>query len=86
VNPFFDLSKINSLDIELKLGVVSVEFWSYVGNKSNQLWTWYCIERSSDIILAWHNGRRSDADFLEFYKLLSTFPIRYCHHYCCRYN
>jgi len=77
VNPSFDFSKTNSLDIELNHSVVSDEFWSYVGNKSNQRWIWYCIERKSGIILAWHNGRRSDSDFLEFYNLLSTFPIRY---------
>ena len=77
MNPFFDFSKITSLDIELNHSVVSAEFWSYVCNKSNQRWTWYSIERSSGIILAWHNGSRSDSDFLEFYNLLSTFPIRY---------
>ena len=77
MNLSFDFSKITSLDIELNHSVVSDEFWSYVGNKSNQRWTWYSIERSSGIILACHNGSRSDSDFLEFYNLLSIFPIRY---------
>ena len=40
------------------------EFWSFVQNKSNQRWTWYAIERKSGCILAWHNGRRTDKDFL----------------------
>jgi len=54
----------------------TTEFWSYVGNKSNQRWTWYCIERSTGIILACHNDSCSDADFLEFYNLLSNFSIK----------
>jgi len=36
------------------------EFWSYVGSKSEQRWTWYLIERQSGIIIAWENGRRQD--------------------------
>ena len=43
--------KNNSLDIELNHSVVSAEYWSYVGNKSNQRWTWYCIERLSGLYL-----------------------------------
>ena len=66
MTPFFDFSKITSLDIELNHSVVSDEFWSYVGNKSNLLWTWYSIERSSGIILAWYNGSRRDSDFRFF--------------------
>jgi insertion element IS1 protein InsB len=25
------------------------EFWSYVGNKSNQRWTWYALERDTGL-------------------------------------
>jgi len=52
------------------------EFWSFVQNKKNQRWTGYAIERNSGIILAWHNGKRRDEDFLELWKMLSKFPIR----------
>jgi insertion element IS1 protein InsB len=52
------------------------EFWSFVQNKGNQRWTWYAIDRNSGIILAWHNGKRQDADFLALWKLLSVFPIK----------
>ncbi|MDR1348157.1 MAG: hypothetical protein LBJ63_07005 [Prevotellaceae bacterium] len=52
------------------------EFWSFVGNKSNQRWTWYAIERRSGIILAWHNGKRRDKDFLVLRELLKPFSIR----------
>ena len=51
------------------------EFWSFVHNKSNQRWTWYAIERQSGIILAWHNGKRQDKDFLMLWDLLKSFPI-----------
>jgi IS1 family transposase len=46
------------------------EFWSFIQKKSNQRWTWYAIERTSGCILAWHNGKRQDKDFLI---LLPTF-------------
>ena len=28
------------------------EYWSYVGNKKNQRWTWYIVERKNRILLA----------------------------------
>ena len=40
------------------------EFWRFVGRKSNQRWTWYAMENKAGKILAWHNGKRSDKDFL----------------------
>ncbi|MDR1347368.1 MAG: IS1 family transposase, partial [Prevotellaceae bacterium] len=55
------------------------EFWSFVGNKSNQRWTWYAIERRSGIILAWHNGKRRDKDFFVLRELLKAFSIRKYH-------
>jgi insertion element IS1 protein InsB len=33
------------------------------------------VERKSGIILAWHNGKRTDKDFLVLWFLLSKFPI-----------
>ena len=51
------------------------EFWSYVGNKKNQRWTWYALERESGIILAWHNGRRTDDSCEALINKLSNFPI-----------
>lgn len=53
------------------------EFWSFVGKKSNQRWTWYALERGSGLILAHHNGKRTDAMCAELMKKLRTFPIRY---------
>lgn len=55
------------------------EFWSFVGNKSNQRWTWYAIERKSGCILAWHNGKRTDKDFLILWNMLKVFDIAKYH-------
>jgi insertion element IS1 protein InsB len=51
------------------------EFWSFVGAKSNQRWTWYAIERKSGCILAWHNGKRTDRDFFVLWSMLKVFEI-----------
>ena len=55
------------------------EFRSFVGCKSNQRWTWYAMESSGGRILAWHNGKRSDRDFLKLWKLLEPFPVAMCY-------
>ncbi len=51
------------------------EFWSYVQNKTNQRWTCYAIDKKSGYILAWHNGKRQDKDFLVLWELLTPFNI-----------
>jgi insertion element IS1 protein InsB len=51
------------------------EFWSFAGNKNRQRWTWYAMDRASGIILAWHNGGRTDADFLQLQSCLAQIPI-----------
>ena len=53
------------------------ELWSFVGKKSNQRWTWYAVERGSGLILAHHNGKRTDAMCAELMNQLRTFPLRY---------
>ena len=48
--------------------------------KTNQISAaWYAIERRSGCILAWHNGKRQDRDFLILWKLLEPFPISLYH-------
>jgi IS1 family transposase/transposase-like protein len=37
------------------------EFWSFVGSKAHQRWTWYAWDAEEKCILAHHNGRRTDA-------------------------
>ena len=79
MNPYFitndEFSRQQDLDVEIRFGAEADEIWSFVGNKSNQRWRWYAIERNSGIILAWHNGKRRDRDFLILWMLLAQFPI-----------
>ena len=77
MNPYF-LTKqegktMKELEIDICFSAELDEFWSFVGNKSNRRWTWSGIERSSGIILAWHNGKRQDKDFWYCGKCLSVF-------------
>jgi len=51
------------------------EFWSYMQNKTNQRWTCYAIDKKSGYILAWHNGKRRDKDFLVLWELLKPLNI-----------
>jgi insertion element IS1 protein InsB len=74
-----EAGKMESLEVEIRLDGEMDEFWSFVQSKSNQRWTWYAIERRSGCILAWHNGKRQDKDFLVLWKLLEPFPISVYH-------
>jgi len=73
------MSSVDDLEVEIRFEGEMDEFWSFVQNKSNQRWTWYAIERRSGCILAWHNGKRQDKDFLVLWKLLEAFPISLYH-------
>jgi insertion element IS1 protein InsB len=53
------------------------EFWSSVGDKSNQRWTWDALERPSGTILAHHHDKRPDAACEKLIRKLAVFPIRY---------
>jgi len=78
-NPYFltteEKGNLARLEIGIKCSSEMDEFWSFVGNKSNQRWTWYAIEKNSGRILAWHNGKRQDKDFLILWDLLKPFGI-----------
>ncbi len=65
-----------SAGIDVEICVDGDEFWSFVGKKSNQRWTWYVLDRENGIILAHHNGRRTDASCQALLKKLEIFPIR----------
>jgi len=83
VNPYFldkdEIVKMNDLEVEIRFEGEADEFWSYVQNKSNQRWTWYAIERKSGIILAWHNGKRTDESCKILMDSLSIFDISIYH-------
>ena len=83
VNPYVldmvEQGKLNRLEVDFYYTAELDEFWSFVGNKGNQRWTWYALDRRSDIVLAWHNGKRTDADFAVLLYYLSKIPIGlYC--------
>ena len=65
-----------SSGIDVAICTEADEFWSYVGAKSHQRWTWYAIERDSGIVLAHQNGKRTDAVCQQLLKKLQAFPIR----------
>ena len=69
------MNRLSDLEVEIRFEGEPDEFWSFVQNKSNQRWKWYAIERRSGCILALHNGKRQDKDFLILWKLLEPFPV-----------
>ena len=79
MNPYFltkiEIQTLNHLEVEIKFSGETDEFWSFVQSKRDQRWTRYAIERQSGCILAWHNGKRSDKDFLILWDLLKVFDI-----------
>ena len=62
--------------IAVQIGVEADEFWSYVGKKSEQRWTWYAIDHEQGIVLAHHNGKRTDAACQALLAKLARFPIQ----------
>lgn len=74
MNPYFSPCE-EGLEIEIRTDAEADEFWSYIGNKGNQRWTWYAVERNSGVILAWHNGRRTDESCSRLMDKLSVFRI-----------
>ena len=83
VTPYFlakeEMSKMGSLEVEIRFEGEADEFWSYVQKKTNPRWTWYAIERKSGIILAYHNGKRTDASCKILMDSLAVFDISVYH-------
>jgi insertion element IS1 protein InsB len=67
--------RLKKLNIEFYYTADPDESWSFVGNKSNQRWTWYAVDKNSGIILDRYNGKRTDEVFLKLVALLSLIPI-----------
>ena len=66
------------LECEIRYDTEWDEFWSFVGNKSNQRWTWYLIEKRTGQIIAWHNGKRTNDALKELLKKVDHLPIKIC--------
>jgi insertion element IS1 protein InsB len=83
VNPFvvdkIESGQLSELEVEICYATEWDEFWSYVGSKENQRWTWYLIERSSGVVLAWENGRRQDAVLKRLLNKVAHLPVKICH-------
>ena len=79
VNPYvldmIEHGQLKKLEVDIYYTSEMDEFWSFVEKKSNQRWTWYAIDKSSGIILAWYNGKRTDTDFRQLLRYLENIPI-----------
>src|SRR5215475_9310284 len=55
------------------------EFWSFVGRKANQRWTWYGFDRERKRIVAYVNGRRTDANCRALYEKVKGAKVSLFH-------
>lgn len=70
-------NNIEELTLEIAYSTEWDEFWSYVGNKKQQRWTWYIVERKTGVIVAWENGKRADKVLKTLLKSVEKIPIKY---------
>ncbi len=79
VNPYLlnkeEVQSLDNLAVSFHYTAEADEFWSYVGSKANQRWTWYAMDKHSGMILAWVNGKRTDESFEKLLDLLKDIPI-----------
>lgn len=80
MNPYLidqvETGKLLSLEIVVFYTLELDEFWSFVQKKSNQRWTWYAIQRRTGIIVAYHNGKRTDDDYILLLNKMKHLPIK----------
>ncbi len=74
VNPDYAQRDSNS-DIEISLELVCEEAevdeqWSFVGKKANQRWLWHAVDHSTNTVVAFVLGKRTDEAFKELQALL----------------
>ena len=78
-NPYLtdkmESEKLEKLEVVIDYRVEADELWSFVGNKGNPGWTWYAMDKDWGIIVAWHNGKRTDHDFLQLSDNMKNIPI-----------
>ncbi len=74
MNPYFT-PQPDGVGIEIKTDTEADELRSYVGRKKHRRRTWCAIERKSGVILARHNGRRTDESCSLLMDRLSVFPV-----------
>ena len=81
MNPYaidmIEHGKLKELEVDFFYTAELDEFWSFVGSKKEQRWTWLAMDKKSGIILAWHNGKRTDKDFRILLSYLYLIPIAF---------
>lgn len=70
-----EAKQLERLDVIISYKAEMDEFWSFVETKANQRWTWYAMDKNSGIIIAWHNGKRTDHDFKMLLNNMANIPI-----------
>lgn len=55
------------------------EFWSFVGEKKRQRWTWYAFDRQRKQVTAFVNGRRTDRSCAGLLKKLAGSRVKRFH-------
>ncbi len=70
-----EAKQLEKLDVVIHYTAEMDEFWSFVETKTNQRWTWYAMDKKSGIIIAWHNGKRTDNDFKVLLSRMDNIPI-----------
>jgi len=82
VNPhlvdILESEQLQRLEVSLYYSTEWDEFWFFVQTKSNIRWTWYLLERSSGVIIAWQNGRRADEVLRQLLRKVIHLPIWIC--------
>ena len=74
-----EAQQLSKLDIRFYYTTEWDEFWSFVGDKASQRWTWYAIEQKTGVIVAWENGRRKDVVFRKLLDNVTHIPIKVCY-------
>ena len=73
-----EVKQCSFLEVDMHYSTEWDEYWSFVGSKKNQRWTWYIVERKSGIIIAWENGRRKDEVLESLLASVEDIPINFC--------
>jgi len=55
------------------------EFWSFVGKKKQQRWTWYAFDRQRKQVTAFVNGRCTDKSCADLLKKLADSRVKQFH-------
>jgi IS1 family transposase len=68
-------NQLKRLEAEIYYTAETDELRSYAGRKSSQRRTWYAMDKNTGVILARHNGKRSDEDLQLLVKYLESIPV-----------